>query len=197
MGILQIDTFHPVIHLPLQTPVFDFSRREDIERAETLPFGIGRYNEKRENMYLAPQYSENRREIHMGIDFFAPKGTPVFAFASGKICLFGYNSLPKDYGYTLITEHLIGSKYLYALYGHLSQQSIQDKVVGTEIRQGETLGWLGEPHENGGWPPHLHFQISIEKPSVPNMPGVVSAIDLATALIKFPDPRIVLGPVYL
>jgi murein DD-endopeptidase MepM/ murein hydrolase activator NlpD len=197
MRTLQLDLFHPVIHLPDHTPVFDFSRKEDIERAEKLPFGIGRYNEKRENMYLAPQYSENRREIHMGIDFFAPKGTPVFAFASGRIYLFGYNSLPKDYGYTLITEHQVGSKYLYALYGHLSKQSIQGKSAGAEIKPGETLGWLGEPHENGGWPPHLHFQISIEKPLVPDMPGVVSAIDHAAALIKYPDPRMILGPVYL
>jgi peptidoglycan LD-endopeptidase LytH len=153
-------------------------------------------------MYLADQYqrtSEGKaelRNIHMGIDIFAPVGTPVYSFAPGKIFLFKYNSLPLDYGYTLVTEHDLGNQKIYALYGHLNQRSLEGKVQGQPIQSGEVIAWIGDRHENGGWLPHLHFQISLEEPKDADMPGVVSSENLAQALQKYPDPRIILGPIY-
>lgn len=45
----------------------------------------------------------------------------------------------------------------------------------------------------GGWPPHVHFQLSWEEPETHDMPGVVSNTQHASALRTYPDPRIVLG----
>jgi murein DD-endopeptidase MepM/ murein hydrolase activator NlpD len=188
--------FHPIISLPASYPIFDLSKPSDAKLAENSQFGIGRYNENRKGMYQTPLFGGNRT-IHMGIDLFAPAGTEIFSFADGKIYDSAYHSADGDYGYTLLTEHEFGDSKIYALYGHLNQASILEKKRGQPIQSGEVIAWLGDRHENGGWTPHLHFQLTYEKPDKADLPGVVSEEDLAQALLKFPDPRIVLGPIYL
>jgi murein DD-endopeptidase MepM/ murein hydrolase activator NlpD len=187
---------HPVIILPDRYPIYDLTQEEDVKLAEKLPYGIGRYNEKRERMYNS-QIFGGKRNIHMGIDIFAPAGTQVHSFAEGEVFLFGNNSSPGDYGHTLIIRYLIGNQELYVLYGHLSKNSIAMKKEGQKVQAGEIIAWLGDTSENGGWTPHLHFQLSLVRPTLPDLPGVVSPEDHAVALIQFPDPRIVLGPIYL
>jgi hypothetical protein len=85
---------------------------------------------------------------------------------------------------------------LFAIWGHLSRASLAGKAVGSPIRAGEVVGHLGDRAENGGWPPHLHLQLSFERPETHDLPGVVCRRDLPEALLKFPDPRLVLGPIY-
>ena len=55
---------------------------------------------------------------------------------------------------------------------------------------------VGDRHENGGWDPHLHFQLSWSDPGTHDMPGVVNPADREEALAKYPDPRMVMGPIY-
>eukprot|EP00966_Prymnesium_polylepis_P148582 3432355-Prymnesium_polylepis.1 len=55
---------------------------------------------------------------------------------------------------------------------------------------------MGGVHENGGWPSHVHFQLSVVRPETHDMPGVVSASQHHAALKRYPDPRMVLGPLY-
>ena len=187
--------FSTVIDLPKNSHIFDFSKGFDLLELEQHRWGIGKYNEKRPHGYDTPLF-EGKRNIHMGVDLFAPIGTPVKSFFDGKIYLFGYNEQAGDYGYTVVTEHTLDGLTLYALYGHLNKSSIIDKGVGRPIRSGETLGWTGDRHENGGWSPHVHFQLSYHRPDKPDMPGVVSDEQLPFALLKYPDPRLVLGRLY-
>ena len=42
----------------------------------------------------------------------------------------------------------------------------------------------------------MHFQLSVVEPETHDMPGVVSASQHAEALEVYPDPRMVLGPLY-
>ena len=58
------------------------------------------------------------------------------------------------------------------------------------------MSYLGDEKENGGWPPHLHIQLSFKKPDNLDIPGVVSLADRLEALDLYPDPRQVLGPLY-
>ncbi len=187
--------FSPVIVFPDLYDVYDFTKGYDPERQRTYEFGVGRYDEKRAGMYTADLF-EGGRDIHVGIDLAGPVGTPVRAFFEGEIFLFAYNSAVGDYGYTIITRHILNGIYLYALYGHLSASSIDGKVVGQKIRSGQIFGWLGAEYENGGWNPHLHFQLSYEQPATCDLPGVVSEEGRLEALRKYPDPRLVLGPLY-
>jgi peptidoglycan LD-endopeptidase LytH len=191
--------FHPVIELPADYEIYDFSRRYDPDRHLKSPFGIGRYDEKRIGMYETEifQGEGGQRNVHMGVDIGAPVGTPVHAFADGEIFLFGYNGAAGDYGYTVITKHGdVNGETLYALHGHLGQRSVEGKAAGQKVKRGEVIAWVGDRHENGGWNPHLHFQLSRVKPEVCDMPGAVSDADRAKALEIYPDPRLVLGPIY-
>ena len=186
----------PIVDLPNNYEVYDFSRGYNPNRRLQSPFGIGKYNEKRPSMYQGELYKKGQRNIHMGIDIGAPVGTEVMNFFEGQVFDFTYHEKPWDYGYTLITKHVIKGQVIYALYGHLSGQSIRNKTCGESIKAGEVIAWVGDKHENGGWNPHVHFQLSLVEPVGADMPGVVSENQLADALGKYPDPRIVLGELY-
>jgi murein DD-endopeptidase MepM/ murein hydrolase activator NlpD len=84
---------------------------------------------------------------------------------------------------------------VYALYGHLDDAAIVDKKTGDKIVKGQVLGRMGDIHQNGGWfIPHVHFQLSLHAPETHDMPGAVSMADRTRALIEYPDPRYILGP---
>lgn len=158
-------------------------------------WAVGGYGEKRKNMYTAPQY-RNLRNIHMGIDIWAPAGEPVFAVLEGEVVYLENHDQEGNYGPTIVLKHRWQNKPLYALYGHLSEASLQQKKEGDRITAGDRVGFLGDESENGNWPPHLHYQLCRVDPGEADMPGVVSADELPNALKTYPDPRIILGPVY-
>ena len=187
--------FHPIIDLPSKVFVQDFTKGNNLQHIDNT-YTIGRYNEKRPNMYKGELFEKDGRYIHMGIDIGAPVGTKVSSFWDGDVLSFRYNSYEFDYGYTIIIEHTFNNQSIYALYGHLSESSIQNKKIGQKISSGETIAHVGNESENGGWPPHIHFQLSLIKPKKCDLPGVVSQEDHEIALRAFPDPRLVLGPLY-
>ena len=191
----ELFAFHPVIHLPDRYDVRDFTTLENAQRVPTLPYSIGRYDEDRVGMYVQALF-EGQRTVHMGIDIGAPVETPVHAFWDGTLYKFGYNAASGDYGYVLVTEHVFNGVSLWALYGHLSASSVVGKVEGQIVRRGEIIGFLGDENENGGWPAHLHFQLSYERPETHDMPGVVSPQEREEALRVYPDPQCVLGVLY-
>lgn len=188
-------SFHPVVHLPKDYQVFDFSKPYDKNHSPPGTYGVGKYNEKRVQMYTQEIFAHNR-DIHVGIDLSAPTGTPVYSFYSGEVFLFADNNQDGDYGPTIITRHLIQDIEIFALYGHLSRLSLNGKTIGQKIDAGDTLGWIGEESENGNWKPHLHFQLSLLTPEKADLPGVVSSADLEKALQIYPDPQLVLGKLY-
>jgi len=188
--------YHPVILLPENYEVYDFSQGYDSNRELKFAYGIGKYNEHRPGMYKGEHFEAQQRTVHMGIDIAAPIGCQVFAFAEGTIFKQGYNSLPWDYGTTIITKHNIDGHPLFALHGHLSRASLDLREEGDSFSKGDLLATIGNKNENGGWNPHLHFQLSIKEPTKPDMPGVVSLRERAAALKIYPDPQLVLGQLY-
>jgi murein DD-endopeptidase MepM/ murein hydrolase activator NlpD len=158
-------------------------------------------------MYTADLFG-GVRDIHMGIDIGAPVGTPIHAFADGVVHSFGINSEAGSYGPTIITEHYIGlptevgserfhsKQKVWALHGHLSSESIENIEIGTYFKAGDIIAKVGCEEVNGGWPPHIHFQLSLVEPETYDMPGVVEKSDRESAVQRFPDPRLVLGKLY-
>jgi len=189
-------SFAPVMHLPEEVEVYDFTRGYDPSRTLQTPYGVGRYNEHRPGMYLGEQFVEGERNIHVGIDLAAPVGEPIYAFYGGTIFALGDNDRPYDYGPTLITRHEWLGQKVYALHGHLSRTCLERWAVGDGVEQGQVLGAVGSQEENGGWNPHLHFQLSLIEPTNCDLPGAVSQAHRAWALQVFPDPRLVLGPLH-
>jgi peptidoglycan LD-endopeptidase LytH len=191
--------FGPVIDLPASYEVYDFTSGYDPERPRSSDYGIGRYAEKRPGMYSTELFTAERgaiRDIHVGVDIAAPVGTEVKAFYEGVVCMVAINAAEGDYGGTVITQHALGDRLIWALHGHLSHRSVNWRKPGDAIRAGDIIGWVGAREENGGWNPHLHFQLSWERPERCDLPGAVNEKDLARALEIYPDPRLVLGPLY-
>ncbi len=187
--------FHPVLKIDGSYELLDFSVLTGEYAAHRSPYTIGRYNEKRLGLYTQELF-EGRRDNHIGIDLGAPEETPVHTFFEGEIYRVGDNNRPGDYGPTIVTRHILHGVEMYALFGHLSRASLAGKYPGQKIAFGEVIGWLGATEVNGGWPPHLHFQLSLIGPESADMPGTVSDEDLEAALKIYPDPRAVLGPLY-
>ncbi|MCV2873253.1 aminotransferase class III-fold pyridoxal phosphate-dependent enzyme [Defluviimonas sp. WL0050] len=138
------------------------------QRPANLPlnvgfYGLGSYGEKR-SVYTAAQFadaaSEERRTRHLGIDVFASAGTPVHAPFPGRVHTIAYNAEPLDYGHTLIIEHATPEGVpFYTLYGHLGGSLPGLLAEGQEVAAGELIAHFGDWDENGGWAPHLHFQV--------------------------------------
>lgn len=159
------------------------------------PRGIGRYDEDRPTTYVQPLFA-GERTLHVGLDLDDAPGTPVTAFAAGTVLHAGYNPADGDYGHVLVTRHQVLEVPFFALWGHLGAGSIAKSYVGRRFVAGAVLGWLGAPDENGGWPPHLHLQLSWDEPETHDLPGAVRPADRERALAAYPDPRLVLGPLY-
>lgn len=190
--------FHPAILFPGDDtpPVVDLTADYDRDRLRTLTWAIGRYDEVRtQAMYSAPQYDSERR-VHMGIDIWAPAGTPVYACYDGIVAACTHHNEPGNYGGTIITRHKPGDTPFWVLYGHLSAESAARYKEGASICAGSVLGALGDMHENGGWVPHLHFQVALHPPTEGDYPGVVRPQDRDAARQRYPDPRHILGPLY-
>jgi 4-aminobutyrate aminotransferase-like enzyme/Ser/Thr protein kinase RdoA (MazF antagonist) len=168
--------------------------------AAGVKVGIGRYNEAR-LIYTTEQFRTQtdempeHRTVHLGIDLYKRSGDPVYAPLDGKIHSFANNTAPLDYGPAIIIEHQTdGQNRFYTLYGHLSPDSLIGLEVGLPVEKGRQIARIGEPGTNGGWPPHIHFQIILDMfDESGNFPGVArpSERDIWTCIC--PDPNVMLG----
>lgn len=199
--------FHPVVKLPREYWVFDFTKGVKSDWQCPLDYQIGRYDEHRPGMYTSEIFS-GERDLHVGLDIGAPVDTQVFCFGDGVVFSKGINPEEGSYGPTIITQHelplpaSVGSQELgdirkfWVLHGHLSTKSLDMVEVGESVSQGQLIATIGDEDENGGWPPHIHLQISLTKPVVNDMPGVVKLSDRDEALATYLDPRLILGQIY-
>jgi peptidoglycan LD-endopeptidase LytH len=137
---------------------------------------------------------EEARTIHLGLDIFAAAGTEVFAPLSARVHSFQVNDHPGDYGPTIILEHQVGAAKIHTLYGHLSRDSLKGLKPGAAFMAGERIAALGTKRENGGWPPHLHFQVILDiGDRRGDYPGVCTRSEAARWLAICPDPCMFLG----
>jgi murein DD-endopeptidase MepM/ murein hydrolase activator NlpD len=160
------------------------------------PIGIGRYNEDRVLYRHSPLFdgTAERRSVHLGIDLFVAEGTTIFAPLRGRIFSFADNARLGDYGPTVILDHELDGVHFYTLYGHLSCTTLDGIQIGAVLDAGDVLGEVGDVHENGGWPPHLHFQVVREMPGPQgDFPGVAAPSEREHFLALCPDPNLILG----
>ena len=88
--------------------------------------------------------------LHTGVDFAAPRGTPVYAAGDGRIVALGRKG---NYGNYIRIHH--NSIYQTA-YGHLKGYTHGLKR-GSRVRQGQVIGYVGSTGLSTG--PHLHYEI--------------------------------------
>lgn len=156
---------------------------------------MGGYGEERNIYDQSPLFAQEARCIHLGVDLTLKPMTPLLAPLDGQIHSFQNNDQPFDYGPTIILEHDLGDNIrFYTLYGHLSTSSLNDLTVGKVIRKGGLVGYVGKKSENGGWNPHLHFQIISDMENKQgDYPGVASKAEAYDMLHRCPDPQLILG----
>ena len=164
--------------------------------ASEVPVGIGRYNEDRVLYRHSPLFdgTTERRSIHLGIDLFVVEGTELLAPLPAVIYSLADNAGLGDYGPTVILKHDLGGLTFFTLYGHLSRNTLSPLERGQRLAAGQTLGTVGDVHENGGWPPHLHFQVICgAPPKGGDYPGVAPPSERERYLELCPDPNLILG----
>jgi 4-aminobutyrate aminotransferase-like enzyme/Ser/Thr protein kinase RdoA (MazF antagonist) len=165
-----------------------------------VAIGLGRYNEAR-LLYTTPQYAADsahmaeRRTIHLGLDLFVDPGTPVRAPLDGTVHLLAENTAELDYGPLVILRHATadGDEF-FTLYGHLTRETLSNLKPGQSLHKGEIFARVGTPHENGGWPPHLHFQLILDLlERGAEYPGVAWASERTIWASLSPDPNLLLS----
>ena len=97
-----------------------------------------------------PPQNKQRYRAHMGIDYAAPVGTPIFSVANGKVVHLGYSGA---FGNLIVLEHPGG---YHTYYAHLSGYN-RELEVGNEVRRGLEIGYVGSTGRSSG--PHLHFEL--------------------------------------
>lgn len=133
------------------------------------------------------------RRLHLGIDIWGELGTPVYSPLGGMIHSFAFNHHYGDYGATIILLHQLDGFPFYTLYGHLSLKDIENISAGKYISRGAQIARFGAPHENGHWPPHLHFQIILDmEMKQGDYPGVCRFSEKEKYLNNCPDPDLIL-----
>lgn len=173
----------------------------DQMRAAGARVGIGRYDEARP-IYTSDAYrvegndGPEWRTVHTALDVFMEPGSPVFAPLAGVVHSFQNNAAPRDYGPAIILQHTVhgGKLTFYTLYGHLSLDSLDGLSEGMAIAQGAEFARIGDATINGGWPPHVHFQVIadlLDKRG--DFPGVARPSQRAVWLSLSPDPNLMLG----
>ncbi len=107
---------------------------------------------------ISSNFNPNRRHpvlntirAHRGVDYAARTGTPIRAAGDGKISFRGVNG---GYGNTVILQH---GGNITTLYAHMSR--FADPRLGARVRQGQTIGYVGQSGLATG--PHLHYEYRI------------------------------------
>ncbi|ERI52374.1 peptidase M23 [Pseudomonas sp. EGD-AK9] len=94
----------------------------------------------------------NKIRAHKGVDYAAPRGTPIKAAGDGRVSLAGRHG---GYGNTVIIQH--GQRYR-TLYAHM-QGFAKGIRNGSTVKQGQIIGYIGTTGLSTG--PHLHYEFQV------------------------------------
>jgi 4-aminobutyrate aminotransferase-like enzyme len=148
-----------------------------------------------------PWKASDRRTVHLAVDAFAPAGTPMLAPLRGKVFVAEYRAGHLDYGGVIILQHETpqGDPF-YTLYGHLDPEFLDRLKPGQVVEKGEEFCRLGDPTMNGGWAPHVHFQLALTTEGIEaDWPGVGDPDEMymwrgicpnPAALLNLPDSKV-------
>ena len=129
---------------PLQRPI-SADKREEID--PSYRFGTSNHG---------------KRDIHSGVEFLNPRGTPVLAAAKGDVVFAGddlemqVGPYRNFYGNYVVLQHEIPGfdESVYTLYAHLSEIDVEE---GDEVKAGDQIGLVGSTGAATG--AHLHFEV--------------------------------------
>jgi murein DD-endopeptidase MepM/ murein hydrolase activator NlpD len=91
----------------------------------------------------------NKIRAHRGVDYAAPRGTPIKAAGDGKVIFRGRKG---GYGNAVILQH---GGNISTLYGHMSKFANSSRI-GRRVKQGQTIGYVGST--GLATAAHLHYE---------------------------------------
>ncbi|WP_375671978.1 MULTISPECIES: M23 family metallopeptidase [unclassified Bartonella] len=106
--------------------------------------------------------------MHTGVDWIAPKGSPIIAVGDGIVTRVGVTG-----GYGNHTEIQHANGYVSS-YSHQSRYA-PDIKLGVKVRQGQIIGYVGSTGMATG--PHCHFEI------------IVNGVKVDPMRIRIPDSK--------
>lgn len=131
-----------------KTGYYDENGNGAIKSLKRTPINNARVTSSFSNSRKHPVLGYTR--AHKGVDFRASTGTPIPAAGAGRVVARGYNN---GHGNYIKLRHNASYETLYA---HMSRFA-KGVVVGTTVKQGQTIGYVGSTGLSTG--PHLHYEI--------------------------------------
>lgn len=89
------------------------------------------------------------KKFHYGMDFVAPKGTPIYATGDGKVAAVLTRRI--GHGKHVIIDHGYGYE---TLYGHMNSFNVKK---GQQVKRGQIIGFVGTTGTSTA--PHLHYEV--------------------------------------
>lgn len=117
------------------------------------------------------------RKMHKGMDFSAPRGTPIFATGDGVVKR--ADSRSTGYGKHIRIAHGFGYT---TLFGHLHKYNVKK---GQKVKRGDIIGFVGSTGRSQA--PHLHYEVIKDGKRINPINfyyGNLSAEEFATLLAK-------------
>jgi murein DD-endopeptidase MepM/ murein hydrolase activator NlpD len=111
-------------------------------------------------------------KMHKGVDFAAPRGTPIYAAGDGRIAKIGPFS---TFGNYIRIQHRAG---LQTAYAHMSRFKT-GLHSGDRVKQGQVIGYVGTTGRSTG--PHLHYEV------------IVNNVQVNPAKVKLPTGKALKG----
>ncbi len=160
--VIAVDTVHYAIfsHAGKDLPMIMFDQKDGgnlwwNEKGESMRKAFLKaplsYSRVSSGFSYARKHPVTRKvQPHTGVDYAAPKGTPVMSIGDGKVTSVKYEGAG---GNTVRIKH--NSVYSTA-YLHLSKFA-KGLKVGQRVRQGEVIGYVGSTGRSTG--PHLDFRV--------------------------------------
>ena len=109
--------------------------------------------------YISSKYNLNRKHpvlnkirAHTGVDYAAPKGTPIISTSSGSVSYIGNKG---GYGKLIEIKH---SEDYSTRYAHLFKYK-KGLKLGDKVSQGEVIGYVGKSGLATGY--HLHYEFRV------------------------------------
>jgi len=89
------------------------------------------------------------KKFHYGMDFSAPRGTPVYATGDGKVVR--ADNTATGYGNHIVIDHGYGYE---SLYSHLYKYNVR---AGQKVKRGDVIGFVGSTGRSTA--PHVHYEV--------------------------------------
>ncbi len=117
------------------------------------------------------------RKFHKGVDFAAPKGTPVYAAEDGVVEVAGWRG---NYGRYMRVKH---NERVDTAYAHLSKFAA-GLHAGSTVRKGQVIAYIGASGLATG--NHLYYEVLVDRKQVDPLRNVMVRVDLdGTSLASF------------